>query len=326
MTQPVADIAGEIRVRLTDAAGRIRRVEIASTRPTEAARIFEGKTPEEMCATIGRVFSLCGTAQTVAALAAVEEALGIEPAPGVTAARDAARRAEMFTQIVTRLALHWPRVLGLPLAPDAVRAAMVAERAIEAQVLGEGWRRPGAALPDGTADAPEVDVSRLVGPLADTLAARGIESYGALPDAVAPEHGVLATYWDHPSVARARTDHGVGLAARLAAGEVALGALPGEIRADLAAVRPTPPRPAARNSGRGTATVDTARGPLTHRVEIEDGRVIRCRTEAPTEPNFADGGPVATGLTGAAADPVAAELHVLAIDPCVACRVELAPG
>ncbi len=323
---PVADIAGEIQVRLTDTAGRIGAVGISSTRPVAAARVFEGKTPEEMCESIGRVFSLCGMAQTVAALTAVEAAFGIVPDPRVVAARNAARRAEMLTQIVTRLALHWPRVLGLPLAPEAVRVAMAAERAIEAEVLGDGWRRPGAGTPGGATDAPAVDVAALVDPLMQALGARGIENYGALPEGATPEHGVLTAYWETERVARARTDHGAGLAARLAAAEVALKTLPEEIRADLAASGPAPPRAASRDTGDGTATVETARGPLTHRVTIEAGLVTRCRTEAPTEPNFAQAGPVAAGLAGAAADPVAAELHVLAIDPCVACRVELAPG
>ena len=34
----------------------------------------------------------------------------------------------------------------------------------------------------------------------------------------------------------------------------------------------------------------------------------------------------AAGLADAVADLAAAELHVLAIDPCVGCRLELAPG
>ncbi len=324
----MADIGGEIRVRLTDDAGRIGAVAITSTRPSQAARVFEGRSAADMCAAIGRVFSLCGTAQTVAALTAVEAALGYPPDPAVAAARDAARRAEVLTQIVTRLALHWPGALGLPLAPGAVREAMAAGRAIEAQVLGPDWRRPGAGLPGRVAHPrlPEIDVTALVGPLAEALRARGLEPYGALPQAVPPEHGVLATYWTAAPVARARADHGAGLAARLAAAEAALRALPGDIGADLAAVRPTAPRVAGRDSGRGDATVDTARGPLTHRVEIGAGLVTRCRTEAPTEPNFAAAGPVAAGLAGARSDPVAAQLHVLAIDPCVACRVELAPG
>jgi hypothetical protein len=324
----LAEMGGEIRVRLTDVAGRIGAVEIVSTRPVEAARIFEAKTADAMCGAIGRVFSLCGKAQTVAALTAVEQALEVVPDPRVTAARDALRRAEIVTQVVTRLALHWRRVLDLPLAPGAVRAAMAAEQAIERRALGEDWRRPGAGTPGRSAEslAPQIDIAALIDPLAEALAARGYEAFGALPAGMAPERGVLAAYWDMPAVAQTRRRHGAGLAARLAAAQAALQVLPDAIGADLAAARPSPARAPGRDSGQGTATVETARGPLSHRVHIADGVVVRCRTAAPTEVNFAEGGPVAAGLSGAASDPVAAELFVLAIDPCVAARVELAPG
>ncbi|MCB1356047.1 MAG: hypothetical protein KDK53_05950 [Maritimibacter sp.] len=324
----MAGVGGDIEIRLTPEGARIAAVEILSTRPRQAARIFEGKPADTMCATIGRVFSLCGKAQTVAALTAVEQALGIARDPSVAAARDAVRRAEMLTQVVTRLALHWPRALGLPLAPEAVRAAMAAENVIESVVLGAGWRKPGAGLVGGPVDivAAQIDIEALVAPLAAALVARGWEAYGALPEGAAPEHGVFATYWDAPAVAQARAAHGAGLAARLAAAEVALTVLPGEIATDLAGLRPSPTRPAERDAGHAVATVETARGPLSHLVRIEAGQVKTCRTEAPTEMNFTDDGPVAAGLVGAAADPVAAELHVLAIDPCVAARVELAPG
>lgn len=324
----LAEMGGEIRVRLTDVAGRIGAVEIVSTRPVEAARIFEAQTAEAMCGAIGRVFSLCGKAQTVAALTAVEQALGIAPDPRVAAARDALRRAEILTQVVTRLALHWRRVLDLPLAPGAVRAAMAFEQAIERRALGADWRRPGAGTPRGRAEdpAPQIDIAALIDPLAEALADRGYEAYGALPAGMAPECGVLASYWDRPAVADMRRTHGAGLAARLTAAQAALVDLPDAIRADLDAARSSPARAPGRDSGQGTATVETARGPLTHRVRIADGVVVRCRTEAPTEANFAEGGPVAAGLAGAVSDPVAAELFVLAIDPCVAARVELAPG
>lgn len=136
----VARSGGGIRVRLTEAAGRIGAVEIVSTRPREAARVFDGKTLRAMCATMGRVFPLCGTARTVAALNAAVAALEIAPDPVVAAARDAAQRAEIPARIVTRLALHWPRVLGLPLKPGAVRRAMAAKRAIAPLI-----RLPGGA-------------------------------------------------------------------------------------------------------------------------------------------------------------------------------------
>lgn len=332
MTKPSADIAGTIRITLTPAGGRVGSVAIASTRPVAAARMFEGLAAGEMTARIGRVFSLCGAAQTVAALGAVEQALGIAPVPGVAAARDAVRLAEMITQTAMRLALHWPRVLGLDLRPDLVRTALEAERSLEARVLGADWRAPGAALAVPAAmDEPLAALTALAddplpGVLAKALAARGIEGFGPLASGQGPEAGALSRNWDAPAVAEARARHGAGLATRLAASRHDLARLTVALSDALARVTQSPPRPATRQTGQGEATVETARGPLTHRVEIADGIVTACETEAPTEANFAAHGPVASGLIGAPLDAVAAELHVLAIDPCVACSIELAGG
>jgi uptake hydrogenase large subunit len=332
MTQPSEDIAGAIRITLTPAGGRVGSVAIASTRPAAAARIFEGLAAGEMTARIGRVFSLCGAAQTVAALEAVEQALGIAPAPGVAAAREAARMSEMITQTVMRLALHWPSALGLDLRPDLVRAALAVERALEARILGADWRQPGAALAaPGELGGSLVALMALAtdplpAALAEVLAARGIEGFGALVPGQEPEAGALSRNWEAPVVAEARARHGPGLAARLAAARHDLATLPGALAAALTRAAETPARPATRASGHGTATVETARGPLTHRVEIAEGIVTACATEAPTEANFTAHGPVASGLVGAPLDPVAAELHVLAIDPCVACSIDMADG
>jgi coenzyme F420-reducing hydrogenase alpha subunit len=303
MAQIPADLGGMIRVVLRPENGRIGAVEIASSRPVRAARIFVGKPVAEMTGGIGRVFSLCGKAQTVAALRAAEAALGLSAAPGVEAARDVLRLAEMMTQTAMRLALHWPRVLGLAIRPDLVRAALAAETALADAVAGPGWTMPGAGV--AVAQMPDVATlysayvnDPLLAELQDALAARGLEDFGSAG--------------------------GGGLSARLAVSGKALTTLPQEIAAALAKVDQTDARPLPRQSGQGEATVETARGPLTHRVRIEDGIVADCQTEAPTEANFAPDGPVVAGLAGAAFDPVAAELHVLAIDPCVACSVEVA--
>ncbi len=330
MTRAATDPAGAIRVTLTAEAGRVAAVDILSTRPDQPARIFEGRKVDEVIRLIGRVFSLCGTAQTVAALRAAEVALGVDPAPGVEAARDLMRQAEMLTQITLRLGLHWPRVLGLPLQPEPVRVALEAERALEAAVLGSGWRLPGVGLMGADMGAAEAVLDQLDAVLSqadlgtalqEALRANGIESYGALPDGRAPEPGSLARYWSAPRVVAIRARHGAGLAARLAASLEELTQLPGAMRALLAGVEATPKRLPGRDSGQGRAEVETARGPLVHAIEIAGGIVTRCEITAPTEANFAQTGPVTTGLIGARPDLLAAELHVLAIDPCVACSV-----
>ncbi len=331
MTPTSGDICGDIRLRARTAAGRIASVEIVSTRPVAASRMFEGMPVGEMCAGIGRVFSLCGTAQTVAALRASEMALGLAPAPGVDAGRDLARLAEMLTQVAMRLGLHWPRALGREIRPEIVRACLAAEAAIGADVLGAGWRVPGAG-----ARTPPAALAETLGALdtllqeadpgaelAGALAARGLEGYGALPEAMPPEAGALARNWDAGPVAEARAAHGVGLAARLEASRAELSLLPLMMIEALDRIVPEPARAPARLSGMGDAVVETARGPLTHRLTLADGIVTACVTEAPTEANFAPQGPAAAGLIGAPADALAAELHVLAVDPCVAASVEM---
>lgn len=334
MTLTSGDICGDIRllarVQAGVQAGVIVSVEIASTRPAQAARIFEGRPVAALCDGVGRVFSLCGTAQTVAALTATEAALGYPPAPGAQAVRDLARLAEMLTQTTMRLALHWPRALGLALRPDLLRGCLAAEAAIAAGVLGPDWRAPGAGVP-----VPAQGLSETLGALdmqlqaadpgavlAEALAGLGLDAYGTLPEGMAPEAGALRRCWEHETVAAVRAAQGAGLAARLAAARAELALLPLQMIEALDAISPEPARAPSRQTGHGEAVVETARGPLTHRLTVDNGIVTACVTEAPTEANFAPGGPATAGLVGQAANRQAAELHVLAIDPCVAARVE----
>lgn len=331
MTPISGDICGEIRLRARAQGGVIVSVEIASTRPAQAARIFEGRPVAEACDSIGRVFSLCGTAQTIAALTAAEEALGIAPVPGVRAARDLARLAEMLTQTTMRLALHWPRALGLALRPELVRACLAAEAAIAKGALGPDWRLPGAgaAAPVQALAATLSALDALLqeadpgAALATALARLGLDAYGTLPEGTVPEAGALRRYWDHTAVAAARAVHGTGLAARLAAARAEFERLPSQMIRALEAISPESARAPSRQTGQGEAIVETARGPLVHRLTVEEGIVTACVTAAPTEANFAADGAAAAGLIGQAANRQAAELHVLAIDPCVAASVEI---
>jgi Ni,Fe-hydrogenase I large subunit len=80
--------------------------------------------------------------------------------------------------------------------------------------------------------------------------------------------------------------------------------------------------------GDGLAAVQTARGLLLHRVRLADGRVADYQIVAPTEWNFHPEGALVRGLVGIEARDDAglvrsAQLVVQALDPCVACRVEV---
>lgn len=85
----------------------------------------------------------------------------------------------------------------------------------------------------------------------------------------------------------------------------------------------------ALGDGDGLGAVETARGLLLHRVRLRDECVADYQIVAPTEWNFHPQGPLARGLADAAADDRAAllrtaRLAVHSLDPCVACRVEVA--
>ena len=96
---------------------------------------------------------------------------------------------------------------------------------------------------------------------------------------------------------------------------------------------PSTATPAARQHtvapGIGLGIAETARGLLLHQAQVSDGRVQHYRIVAPTEWNFHTGGALARGLIdrrvqdGASARHDAA-LLVQALDPCVACSIEVA--
>lgn len=342
------DFGGDLQVRMRVAEGRVRTVDVRSTRPADAARVFQGRPPAEAVKMMSMLFSLCGRAQTVAALGAVEAALGQPSTSSMQSARDILRLSEMLSQTAMRVCLDWPRLLELPMRADVARACLGAERAFERALFGGAdWKVPGGAdcVPDGSAVRAQADdLARLVqcevtdglaGELRDAVSELKLEGFGApqtgdinttnAPNGI--EDGALKRRWNAPGVKVARDAHGAGLLARLEARLADLDALPQEILAAadaLAACAGATHAPEA--NGTGEATVETARGPLIHRVKLQAGRIDSYAIDAPTDANFAADGVVALGLADAAAPDMAAlkraaELHVMAVDPCVTCSV-----
>ncbi len=149
-------------------------------------------------------------------------------------------------------------------------------------------------------------------------------------DGLPAETGALARVRAHPLVADLAERDGHTAATRYAARLVDLALLLCELAASLRHGN-APPRLQAVAVGAqdGLAAVETARGLLVHRVRIAEGRVADYRIVAPTEWNFHPQGALARGLVGmGAGNAIAlkrqALLAVQALDPCVACSVEIA--
>ncbi|MCP5038696.1 MAG: hypothetical protein GY945_13975 [Rhodobacteraceae bacterium] len=338
MTGGMAEMSGDIHVKLRVQNGRVDRVECVSSRPTNSAWMFIGKPVERVTRSIGAVYSLCGSAQTIAALMAVENALAISVGPEVRAARDLLRLSEMLTQTAMRLCLHWPSVLGLKPEPKLVRDCLATEQAFETYVMGgPDWKTPGAGLPKPDTAANEVmegltnsigETKALTHAIRSGLNALGLQSFGALTGGARPEQGALTRNWTHEAVINARFDHGVGLLARLEASLADLNTIPKKMRAALDDLEGSPATSCIQTTGEGFARVETARGTLTHQISIKDNKIIAYRIDAPTEANFHSDGPVRQGLLEADASDIsaltqAAQLHILAIDPCVEFHVEV---
>lgn len=140
------------------------------------------------------------------------------------------------------------------------------------------------------------------------------------------ETGALARVAGHPGIASMLASEGNTLATRVIARIVQVAQTVESIRAaspsDL--VEAWSPR-----DGEGVACVQTARGLLLHYARSVDGIIDEYAIVAPTEWNFHPHGPLSQGLAGADATDRGrlerdARLVVQSLDPCVACRVEIA--
>jgi coenzyme F420-reducing hydrogenase alpha subunit len=205
---------------------RVGRVAIGSSRLVKASDMLNGRKPEQVLALLPTLYSLCGTAQGLAGLQAVENAAGIHASPAQRKARHILCRVEMVAEHAAAILRDWPALLGE--APDLValkplRPLIMAAR--QALYPTGDWAMPGGGglAPDAQALA---DIIRGLGEavargdeLADRLISRvedeNLEGFGAVPPNLMPEGGPpdlearLAA--DHDGSYRARPDYGGGV-------------------------------------------------------------------------------------------------------------------
>ncbi len=144
----MSDLAGQIDIRLT--LGGSPAVCIGSSRPLMAPRVFAGKSLATVTGQLPLLFSVCGTAQSVACANACEAALGLVPAPSARWARALLLRAETVKEHLWRLLLDWPMALArLQTAPAADLSALSAERAAAMAGVMRAFLQLRAALTRG---------------------------------------------------------------------------------------------------------------------------------------------------------------------------------
>lgn len=350
-------MGGRVEIDLHWGGGRILDCRIASRRPN-AARLLAGRTADEVLALVPRLFSLCGQAQQAVAGAALASAAGLER-PAVDGLCNRLRR-EAIGEHLWRLMLDWPEHLQekqeratfalfyrrlRAAAPDPGLAAALASASgpeLIAPLLAALASRESGLAP---APAPEMPalLPGLDPALADQLFAHADAAFAGAPvwRGRACEVGALARFAEHPEVL-ADWRAGRPLSARLRARWLALQAeiaaldraeahkaIDQVVEASATAVSAVSAisdasvvASAAAGPGVGIAWVETARGPLCHRVQLDAGRVLDYVVIAPTEWNFHPQSEWLAGLIGGRAESAAIaenrlRLWALALDPCV---------
>jgi len=107
------NIEGQINIDIFPQRTNGASVEVTSSRPVQAAKVFIGKTPEDVLSIVPLLFSVCGTAQTRAALTCIEQHLHIEADPAVETARDMLVLLENAKEHLMRIFLDWPKLFDL---------------------------------------------------------------------------------------------------------------------------------------------------------------------------------------------------------------------
>lgn len=336
---------GAVRVGVTLAGQRIVSQVIHNTRPRGFMAALARHPPADIPLIARRLFALCGTAQSVAAALALRMAgADVDVADDKTIVGELA--AERLIEHLRTTIIDWNAVV--PLTDQEGKAAR------SALATARSGRRPDDGPSDALATLGLIGARR-AGSWGDRLLVRAARAASGPAETVDPlcaadDVAVLAAlcrdgnaFAAEPHlpgrcpqtgpVARTVPRGGsvAGLAGRLAArlGELAAAAAHSSGTQHL---DPADWISAGTLAARtGFAAVDTPRGRLHHLVELDTvGRVARYAILAPTEWNFAPGGPFAARLASlqlAAGEERDAIMRLASLyDPCVPCEVDILAG
>lgn len=210
------DLAGSIDIEMRAGATRI-----ASTRPLAMTATFRGRKPAEVAALVPLLYSVCGKAQGVAAVRAIERAMGLALAAPAEVARDLLVLAEMAREHLIRIVTDWAAFAGDATDNDALRRVMVLDQRLRAAI--EAGARPLGIGATSGADATAV--AALAGELSKLVAELVL---GVEPEAwlAASTRSDLGAWAEARSTVAARTLHLLSRDGGLGLGAVPLDPLP----------------------------------------------------------------------------------------------------
>jgi coenzyme F420-reducing hydrogenase alpha subunit len=127
------DLAGSIDIEVR--AGTTR---IASSRPLAVSATFRGRKPAEVAALVPLLYSVCGKAQGVAAVRAIERAMGLALAAPAEVARDLLVLSEMAREHLIRIVTDWAAFAGDAADKAALRRVMMLDQRLRTAIESGG--------------------------------------------------------------------------------------------------------------------------------------------------------------------------------------------
>lgn len=142
-------VEGSLLVQVAWDGHSVQAVEIASSRPVAACRVFHGKPVGQAVGMLPLLYTVCRMAQGVAAVEACQRACGVEAHASVRRVRQRLVLAEIAQEYLWRFSLDWPQAAGEQADAKAYAALRNKLGSLLQPVLADaGWR---------TMDAGETD-------------------------------------------------------------------------------------------------------------------------------------------------------------------------
>ncbi len=333
----------------------VNTVSIRSNRLRLSPRFFAGKPVETAPKLVGMLFSLCGTAQSVASARACEQALGQTLDPETERHRDLQIKTETLFEHLLRLSQDWPKALGIePLEVATLQPLFLLKRnpqsalphirqwvdehlnakleALQTRILQNGWEKLGDHSLHTLPELPPAWWEA-------RLTAADAETFMATPtvDGQAYETSAMTRQWHNPELQHWKTVYGSGLLTRLQARVL-------DMRECLEELNP-PQSPFFKGGSKkarqlsavppfekggtgGISLTQTARGLLAHRVVQQNNLINDYQIVAPTEWNFHPHGSLHNMLATLQGQDETdltqqARFLITALDPCVDYQLEV---
>jgi len=106
------NIEGKIQINLQRLGNQVIDMEVQSSRPLQAVKMFQGKPVQQVLELIPLLYSVCGTAQAYTAMSACQQAMGEVMNPCVNAAQQLLVGFETTREHLWRILLDWPKFVN----------------------------------------------------------------------------------------------------------------------------------------------------------------------------------------------------------------------